>query len=239
MSNILLPDYIITSDSVDANGRIDIIGRCVSDDFNNLPGVTEFDGFNLVCGSETLYVLTGETYYMDSGGNWYVKAPPEFQNVYTKSEIDTLLTDYYTETEVDTLLADYYTESEVDTLLADYYTKSEVDSLILSARDYCLLLNSPLNLISVTSGTSTGYFVENLAITLPAGTYTWKMQRDGNTTTSMRVRAADDTSLYNVTRGAGVNDITQEFTIADAGAKISIYTGAGVNVWGCLIYKTG
>lgn len=226
MSNILLPDYIITSDSIDSNGRVDIIGRCVSDDLNNLPGVTEFDGFNLACGSETLYVLTGETYYMDSGGNWHVKAPPEFQNVYTKSEIDTML-------------SDYYTESEVDTLLANYYTKSEVDNLILSARDYCLLLNSPLNLISVTSGTSTGYFVENLAIDLPAGTYTWKMQRDGNTTTSMRVRAADDTSLYNVTRGAGVNDITQEFTIADAGAKISIYTGAGVNVWGCLIYKTG
>lgn len=214
--------YVPQSYSVDS--RTPIVAEVWAADDTDLPAATAFDGYNLCVGSKVT-CANGDIYRFD-GTQWVYNDTNPFADVYTKSEIDTIL-------------SDYYTESEVDTLFTDYYTKSEVDSLILSARDYCLLIDSPLNLISVTAGTSTGYFVENLAIDLPAGTYTWKMQRDGNTTTSMRVKAADDTSLYNVTRGAGVNDITQEFTISDTGAKISIYTGAGVNVWGCLIYKTG
>lgn len=221
MSSILLPDFIVISDGIDASGRLTIIGKCVADDYSDLPSADHFAKYHLANGSTARTSIDGSDYIIDSSGTWHQVVKSFFEDVYTKTEIDTLLHDYY------------YTRSEIDALLAPITDAVRREGLYI----YQLILHSPLNLISVTSGTSTGYFVQDLPITLPAGTYIWKMQRDGNTQTSMRVKASDDTSLYNVTRGSGVNDITQEFTLTSDGAKISIYTGSGINVWDCMVFE--
>lgn len=207
----------------DVSGRLNIIGFVLHDS-GAYPTADEFNGFHLLIGTKLLDVTDGSIYYFDGVSTWNLKSNSLFDNVYTKQEIDTML------------LA-YETTADVNTKLSNYYTKAETDSLLNNLKNYILICNSSLNLISVHDGISTGYFCQDLAINLPAGDYIWKMQRDGNTQTSMRVKAADDTSLYNVTRGAGVNDITQNFTITGTGAKISIYTGSGISVWGCMIYK--
>ena len=178
----------------------------VYNDGGGMPYADEFDGFTLLLGSKLVDVTTGAMYYFDGSGNWFRRQNSMFENVYSKAETDSLLN--------------------------NYYTKAVSDNIM----NYILLCNSSLNYISVTDGVSSGYFVQDLPIVLPEGDYIWRMQRDGNSQTSMRVKASDDTSLYNVTRGAGVNNIEQPFTISDSGAKISIYTGNGVRVWGCLIY---
>ena len=207
----------------DVSGRLNIIGFVLHDS-GAYPTADEFNGFHLLIGTKLLDVTDGSIYYFDGVSTWNLKSNSLFDNVYTKQEIDAML------------LA-YETTADVNTKLSNYYTKAETDDLLNKMKNYILICNSSLNLISVHDGISTGYFCQDLAINLPAGDYIWKMQRDGNTQTSMRVKAADDTSLYNVTRGAGVNDITQNFTITGTGAKISIYTGANISVWGCMIYK--
>ena len=207
----------------DLSGRLNIIGFVLHDS-GAYPTADEFNGFHLLIGTKLLDVTDGSIYYFDGVSTWNLKSNSLFDNVYTKQEMDALL-------------LGYETIADVNTKLSNYYTKAETDDLLNKMKNYILICNSSLNLISVHDGISTGYFCQDLAINLPAGDYIWKMQRDGNTQTSMRVKAADDTSLYNVTRGAGVNDITQNFTISGTGAKISIYTSSGISVWGCMIYK--
>ena len=207
----------------DASGRLGIIGF-VYNDGGAMPQADEFDGFTLLLGSKLVNITTGAMYYFDGSGNWFRRQNSMFENVYSKAEIDAML-------------ASYASTSYVDGKLLYYYTNTEVNTLLNNLKNYILICNSSLNLISIHDGISTGYFCQDLPINLPAGDYIWRMQRDGNTQTSMRVKASDDTSLYNVTRGAGINDITQNFTITGTGAKISIYTGAGISVWGCMIYK--
>ena len=55
-------------------------------------------------------------------------------DIYTKTEVDTLLDDYYTKTEVDTELDDYYTKTETDTELDGKVDK--VTGKGLSTNDY-------------------------------------------------------------------------------------------------------
>lgn len=215
MSILNQTSIIYADNSLSVSGRTPIIAQVFCADAADLPAATYFDGYNLVCGSSAK-LADGSEYGFD-GTDWVYQAKSPFEDVYTKSET-------YSKSEVNDI---------TDTIHADYTTAdNEIWAYI-----WQLMVVSDLNLISVHSGASTGFFVENLPIDLPPGTYIWKMQRDGNTTTSMRVKAADDTSLYNVTRGAGVNDITQEFTLTGTGTKISIYTGAGVDVWDCLIFR--
>lgn len=221
MSNFLKDAY--ETYGTDLSGRLNIIGFVLHDS-GSFPTVDEFAGFHLLIGTKLLDVTNGKIYYFDGVSTWNPKSNSMFENVYSKTEIDAML-------------ASYASTAYVDSKLLYYYTTTEVNTLLNNLKNYILICNSSLNLISVHDGISTGYFCQDLAINLPAGDYIWRMQRDGNTQTSMRVKAADDTSLYNVTRGAGINDITQDFTITGTGAKISIYTGSGISVWGCMIYK--
>ena len=219
----LLPDYVLIADTPDYSSSVVILGNCIADSENDLPTLTEFTGFVLCQGSKCTACDTGAEFIVDSLGVWTKIEKSPFADVYTKSEVYNK-TETYSKTEVNDI---------TDTIIANY-TSADND---IMAYIWQLMVVSDLNLISVHSGTSTGYFVQDLPIDLPPGDYVWKMQRNGNTQTSMRVKAADDTSLYNVTRGAGVNDITQEFSITGTGAKISIYTGAGVDVWDCMVFR--
>lgn len=215
MSVLNKTSIIYADNSLSVDGRTPIVAQIWCIDSSDLPAATYFDGYNLVCGC-TAVCANGDEYGYN-GTSWVYRTKNPFEDVYTKSET-------YNRTEINDM---------TDSITAGY---TAADNEIW-AYIWQMMVVSPLNLISVHEGASTGYFVQDLAINLPPGDYVWKMKRDGNTQTSMRVKAADDTSLYNVTRGAGVNDIEQEFTITGTGAKISIYTGAGVNVWDCLIFK--
>ena len=215
-TSIIFVDYAFS-----VSGRTPIVADIWCSDASDLPTALHFDGYNLCTGCKA--TCADGTQYGFDGTNWnYIEKSP-FQDVYTKSEVYNK-TETYSKTEVNDL---------TDNIIAAY-TAADYDIM-----DYIwqLMLVSDLNLISVHSGTSTGYFVQDLPINLPPGDYVWKMQRNGNSLTSMRVKAADDTSLYNVTRGAGINDIFQEFSITGTGAKISIYTGAGVDVWDCMVFR--
>lgn len=92
-----------------------------------------------------------------------------------------------------------------------------------------------LSVNSGTTGSGNGYFVQDLPITLEPGDYVWKMTRTGDTSTSFVVRAADDTELARITRGAGVTDIVSEFSISGKAAKVSIYVGYSVTITDAMI----
>ena len=219
MSKILLPDFIVISSGIDASGRLGIIGKCIADNFSDLPVKTYFDKYTLENGSTGTTSEDGADYIMDSTGVWHKVDKSPYADVYTKTEVDNLISPI---------------RSDLDAVIQS----NSNQSLYL----YALIGQSSLNLLdsSVWSGQTpagAGYICQDLAISLPAGTYAWKMQRDGNTSTSFVLRAADNTELFRVTRGAGVNDITQVFTIADAAAKISIYAGYSITYHDNMIFK--
>lgn len=232
MSIILCPDYDVIRNDPDYSGRVEILGTCIADTAADLPDPDYFSGFTLVNGFRGITSEDGAEYILDSYGDWHKVEKSPYADVYTKSEIDTLLDSYYTKTETDNLLSPI--SSGLDSVTQ---ANAAQDPYI-----YALVGQSSLNLIdsSVWDGQTTagsGYICQDLPITLPAGSYVWKMKRDGNTSTSFVVKAADDTELYRVNRGAGVNDITQPFTIAADAAKISIYAGYSITYTDNMIFK--
>lgn len=232
MSVILVPDYVVIGNDPDYSDRVDILGTCIADSFSALPDPDFFDGFLLANGFRGITSEDGKEYILDSAGRWHEVIKSYFENVYTRSEIDTILSGYYTKTETDNLL------SQIQSDLNAVIQANDEQDLYL----YSLIGQSTLNYLdsSIWNGQTTagnGYICQDLAISLPAGTYIWKMQRDGSTSTSFVLKAEDNTELYRVNRGAGVNDITQEFTITADAAKISIYPGYSVVYHDNMIFK--
>lgn len=84
-----------SSDEIAYNGsnnicRMDLFADTASD----LTGVTTFDSIVLLAGSSALDISTGDLYRMQSDGTWILQpGTGAFANVYTKSEIDTMLGD--------------------------------------------------------------------------------------------------------------------------------------------------
>lgn len=210
-TSIIFVDYAFS-----VSGRTPIVAEIWCSDTSDLPTALHFDGYNLCTGCKA--TCADGTQYGFDGTNWnYIEKSP-FQDVYTKTEIDSIVSGI---------------NNDIDTL-QDY--DENQDKYI-----YALVGRSDLNLLDVTvlNGQTTagnGYVCQNLAINLPAGDYVWRMTRNGNTSTSFVLKAADDTELYRVNRGAGVNDIVQEFTITDTAAKISIYAGYNITYSDNMIY---
>ena len=214
--------YLDSSMSVD--NRRPVVAEVWCSDVSDLPTATEFTGYNLCTGSNAL--LADGTKYGFDGTNWVLQDQSPFSNVYTKTEVDDLLTPI---TDDITSL-----DGRVDTV--------ETDNDNQDAYIYSLIGRSSLNYLpdTIWDGATTagsGYICQNLAITLPAGNYVWKMKRDGNTSTSMTIRDSSNNTLYSITRGAGVNDITQSFTISSDAALISIYAGYSINYSDNMIFK--
>lgn len=213
--------YMDSAYAVD--GRTPYIAKIFASDESSLPSATYFDDIVMIIGSEA--ELPDGTKYGFDGTNWVLQDQSPFSNVYTKTEVDSLLTPI---TDDITSL-----DGRVDAV--------ETENNNQDAYIYALIGRSPLNYLpdTVWDGATTagsGYICQNLAITLPAGNYIWKMQRDGNTSTSMTIRDADNNTLYSITRGAGVNDITQSFTISSDAAIISIYAGYSINYQSNMIF---
>ena len=207
---------IYVDDSLSIDGRYPIVAECWCEDESDLPTRTQFDKYVLCTGSKAL--APNKTFIL-SNATWVEKEESPFKDVYTKSEVDALIDPI--DSELTTIA------TQIDTL--SFYTFKLVGISSLNKLDS-----------SVWSGSTTagnGYIANNLPITLAAGSYIWKMKRDGNSTTSFVVKDADNNELYRVTRGTGVNDITQSFTIASDAAFVSIYAGYNINYHDNMIFE--
>lgn len=132
--------------------------------------------------------------------------------------------------------------AELQTSKADASALIAATEKLTAALADVLDITGAKNRLSVNSGTTgsgNGYFVQELPITLEPGEYVWKMTRTGDTSTSFVVRAADDTELARITRGAGVTDIVSEFSISGTAAKVSIYVGYSTTVTDAMICSKG
>lgn len=223
MSILNQVSIIFLDQSHGVSGRTPIVAEIWSADSTDLPSATEFDGYNLCNGCKAT-CANGDIYRFD-GAQWIYNEQSPFQDVYTKSQIDSMISD---------INHDISDLQDVDGDLQEY--DENQDKYI-----YALVGRSDLNLLDSTvlegqTPAGNGYICQNLAINLPAGDYVWRMTRNGNTSTSFVLKAADDTELYRVNRGAGVNDIVQEFTINDTAAKISIYVGYSITYYDNMIY---
>lgn len=59
----------------------------------DLPGPTDLDGLRLLMGSKGHVIDTDKTYWMNSSGVWYEASGSMFENVYTKTEIDDMISE--------------------------------------------------------------------------------------------------------------------------------------------------
>lgn len=226
MSAILSPEYIIIRDDPDYSDRVGILGVCYADSEAELPDPDEFDGFHLENGFRGITTDDGSEYLIDSSGTWNKVNKSPYADVYTKTEVNNI---------TDAISANV---SNLQIAVDNLETSNDNQSLYI----YALIGKSALNLIdsSVWEGQTpggSGYICQDLPISLPAGSYVWKMKRDGNTSTSFVLKAADNTELYRVNRGAGVNDITQLFTISADAAKVSIYVGYNISYSDNMIFQ--
>lgn len=221
--------YVETTVPPDFSDHTPIVAEVWCRDTDDLPNPVEFGRYILMTGSKAL-LPDGTEYRLRTSSigsyRWFLQDKSPFSNVYTKTEVDTI---------TDAIAADV---SQLQTDVGDLQTSdSNQDAYI-----FALIGRSALNYLpdTVWEGATTagsGYICQDLAISLPAGDYIWKMKRDGNTSTSFVLKAADNSELYRVNRGAGVNDITQTFTISAAAAKISIYAGYSIQYSDNMIFK--
>lgn len=225
MSAILNPTSIVyCDDSLSVNNRTPIVAEIWCGDASDLPDPEDFAGYILITGSKSI-CANGDEYGLN-GSSWVLHDQSPFSNVYTKTEVDNI---------TNAIAAD------VGDLQIDV-GNLQMSNNNQDAYIYALIGQSALNLLdsSVWEGQTpggSGYICQDLAITLPAGSYIWKMKRDGNTSSSFVLKAADNTELYRVNRGAGVNDITQPFTLSADAVKISIYVGYNITYSDNMIYK--
>lgn len=87
----LKQSYEIEYDGTENCARMELYADTAAD----LQGLTHYDSIKLLQGSDTLDISTGDHWIMQSGGSW-IRQPSAnaFDNVYTKAEIDNILTGY-------------------------------------------------------------------------------------------------------------------------------------------------
>lgn len=122
-------------------------------------------------------------------------------------------------------------------LTAETTARTEADTKLTAALAE-LIDGGAKNRLSINSGSTTsgqGYFIQNLPISLPAGTYIWSMKRTGDASTSFVLRDVNDNELARITRGAGVTNIVSEFTITGTATSCSIYVGYNTDVTDAMI----
>lgn len=98
--------YLVTDVMADytdrSTGNRQVRASIVADTAADLPANTT--ALTFLLGSYAKTVDTGDEYWIDSSGSWILQpSSSAFSNVYTKTEIDQMLTDYYTNTEADSL----------------------------------------------------------------------------------------------------------------------------------------
>ena len=88
--DILAAEYAATG------SRQPIRAHIVADAVADLPTVDHFDGYSLQIGSTADVIRDGTRYALDSAGAWFQQLHDVGADVYTKSQIDTMLAAYAT-----------------------------------------------------------------------------------------------------------------------------------------------
>lgn len=98
-----------------------------ADTSTELTGVTHFDGILLLQGSTAYVISSGEKWMLDGSGSWILQPSDNaWQNVYTKAEIDTMITTIYN------IMMYYHTSQEsADGTITFYTLGTPVGSLTI------------------------------------------------------------------------------------------------------------
>ena len=88
MSVSLENSYDIWYDGTDNVSRFDLF----IDSSADLSGLTHYDNVKLAQGSKATDISTGDIYRMTSAGSWILQPSSIFSNVYTKTEVDDIVT---------------------------------------------------------------------------------------------------------------------------------------------------
>lgn len=75
----------------DATGYAQIVAHIEADTAADAPAQTYFVGYYLMSGSTMHDISTNDKYCMNSSGTWILQEQSPFKDVYTKSEIDTII----------------------------------------------------------------------------------------------------------------------------------------------------
>ena len=205
MSAYLKFSYDIEYDGTYNTCRMDLYVDTAAD----LAGLAFFDGIKLLPGSSAKDIATGDKYLLNGSGSW-IKQPNsnEFANVYTKSEIDTMVSD------INDDITDLQ-DQETDTLAA----VSE------------LINDGGKNAAATNNGSGTRYI--RMSLDIPAGDYVLSIAELTSTDTDasvcrIAVANAADSAIYSggSTRGT---DKTIEFTISEPAAFLYIYASDSYN----------
>lgn len=115
----------------------------------DLSGLTQYEDIHFQLGSDALDVSTGNKYRMKSDGTWVLQPDNMWQNVYTKTEVDNIVT-------------------RIDSDIAD--VENDVSDLHLALSD--VINSGGKNKMPVASGQSTPptRWI-NVPVVLPPGTY--------------------------------------------------------------------
>lgn len=83
----------------------------------DLSGLVQYEDIHFLLGSDALDVSTGNKYRMKSDGTWVLQPDNMWQNVYTKQEIDAMITDV--DSDISDLFAGQYLHDSVQVNLND------------------------------------------------------------------------------------------------------------------------
>ena len=205
MSAYLKFSYDIEYDGTYNTCRMDLFVDTSAD----LAGLAFFDGIKLLPGSSAKDIATGDEYLLNGSGIW-IKQPSanQFENVYTKSEVDTMVSD----------------------INDDITDLQDQDSETLAAVSE-LINDSGKNAAQITSGSDTRYV--KMGLDIPAGDYVLTIGEISSTDTDAtvcRIAVANsaDNAIYagGTTRGT---DKLIEFSISEPAAFLYVYASDNYN----------
>lgn len=126
----------------------------------DLPAATYFAGYTLMQGSTAHVIQDNTIYTMQSDGTWILQDEASRMNVYTKPEIDSMLSDYTTTADQQVI------DGQQDNDISDLQT---ADTAILAALQWIIDTGNVKNRCPTDTGSGTSSVTINM--TLPAGKY--------------------------------------------------------------------
>ena len=166
---------------------------------------------------------------------------PNFDTGMTKQQLITALTkglNAADEDDLEELAQIVQGKANASDLTDEETARTNADNKIIAALASILDSTGAKNRLSVNSGTTGsgyGYFVENLPINLPPGTYIAKMTRDTSGQLNLVLRDASNNELVRIAKTSGVTNFEEEFTITGTAAKVSVYVGYSVTITDAMI----
>lgn len=138
-----------------------------------------------------------------------------------------------TETNRQAIAAMQTSKADTTALTAEETARETEDTKLNNALAAIIDTGIQKNLMPQNSGTTTsGYFCQDLAISVPAGSYMFTANRATAGEFTVVIKSASNAELFRWSRGAspGVTEVAESVTLASDAAKISIFVGTGVAV---------